>query len=72
MKTFQVKFQNYHERLPNCYITLRMQAKDSSHLIPRIKKELKNLNALPNPKQHTEYFLTEIKELTKEELTKHG
>jgi hypothetical protein len=65
MKAFQLKFQNHHERLANCYVTITVQAPDLSHLTPRIKKELKTFNSLPNPKQHSDFYLTEIKEIEK-------
>jgi hypothetical protein len=65
MKTYVVEFYRAHQKYADQYVKISFQAADLERALSRVKKELHNLELLPNPSLHTSWML---RNLTEQEL----
>jgi len=65
MKRFRLEFYRSHDRLLNQYAVMFAEAKSLERLLPRVKRILKALDKLPNPKDHSNWMPYKIGEVDK-------
>lgn len=62
MKTYIAEFYRSHQKYSDSHIKISFQAIDLQRALVRVKKELQNLELLPNPVQHSAWMLRNLTE----------